>query len=315
MPKSKFTKVAVSCTTIGIFVFLVLLLPLSFSYIDYYDYGLKQRKSTGKVDTNEVYSGGRYFLGPDKKFLKYPADQHILQLKSLAVFSDGGNDSTIGLTFLIDIDLTYAIQKSKVGQLHRELAGSYQSVVQSRTNEAIKNSAITITFSDYFEKRRVVEAQLRAAVQASWNVEPQLHVTLDQFHIGRIRIPESVATKQLESLVQNERTAKERYLQDARLEREETAVQVNTINLRTDQLLKNTNARAALKVANANALAEKLKLEAMNEGTQSLFQKIGLVDQNETIAYMYIRNLQNRDSLDLSVSYLSDENVMKTVIN
>jgi hypothetical protein len=34
----------------GVFVFLLLVLvPISFSYIDYFDYGLKQRKSTGKV--------------------------------------------------------------------------------------------------------------------------------------------------------------------------------------------------------------------------------------------------------------------------
>jgi len=309
--ETKLIKVASVCTTIGILVCLLILLPLSFSYIDYYDYGLKQRKSTGRVDTNKVYSSGRYFTGPDMKFLKYPADQHILHLEDLAVFSDGGDDS-VGLTFYIDIDLTYGIKENEVGQLHKELAKNYEYIVQSRTNEAIKNSAINITFSDYFEKRRYVEAQFRSAVQTSWNVPPQLHVILDQFHVGRIMIPESVASKQLEALVQNERTAKEQFLQNARREREETAVQVNTIDLQADQLLRTTKATAAQYVADATATAQKIKLSALNNGTQSLLKAIGIEDQAETIAYTYIRNLLRRDNLDLTVSYLSDENIVKT---
>uniref|UniRef100_A0A7S2WAX2 Band 7 domain-containing protein n=1 Tax=Eucampia antarctica TaxID=49252 RepID=A0A7S2WAX2_9STRA len=311
MPRYLLLQVTACCSILGLFIFLLILLPLSFSYIDYYDYGLEQRKSTGKVNTDRVYNVGRYWLGPDKKFLKYPADQQILFLDEVSVFSDGGKDS-VGLTFLVDIYLTYAINEQEVGELHRELAKSYRSVIESRTNDAIKNSAITITFSDYFENRKTVEAQFREAVQARWNSNPQLHVTLDQFHIGRIRIPKTVATKQLEALVQNERTAKEQYLQDARLEREKTAVQVNTINLQTDQLLRNTKAQAALIVANANAKSEEIKLSALNNGTRDLLQSIGIKSQNETIAYTYIRNLQNRENLNLMVSYLSDENIVKT---
>ena len=42
-------------TAVLIFVLLILILiPMSFSYVDYYDYGLVQRKSTGGVDTDQV---------------------------------------------------------------------------------------------------------------------------------------------------------------------------------------------------------------------------------------------------------------------
>jgi len=128
MPESPILKVTACCTA-GLLVFLLILLPLSFLYIDYYDYGLGQRKSTGKVNTDKVYKGGRYWLGPDHTFLKYPADEHILFLDDLAVFSDGGEDS-VGLTFLVDIYLTYAINEQEVGELHKELARSYRSVVK-----------------------------------------------------------------------------------------------------------------------------------------------------------------------------------------
>ena len=41
---------------------LVILLPLSFSYVEYHEYGLKQRKSTGTVDVSKVYDSGRYAI-------------------------------------------------------------------------------------------------------------------------------------------------------------------------------------------------------------------------------------------------------------
>ena len=44
---------------------LVILLPLSFGYLDFYHYGFLRRRSTGRVKLDNVYAGGRYFVGPD----------------------------------------------------------------------------------------------------------------------------------------------------------------------------------------------------------------------------------------------------------
>ena len=52
--------------------------------------------STGKVDTNKVYTSGRFMLGPDYTFLKYKADAHNLKLSDLSVFSAGGSNESIG---------------------------------------------------------------------------------------------------------------------------------------------------------------------------------------------------------------------------
>ena len=83
-PRAIFSVIAVG------FLLLVILLPLSFSYVEYHEYGLLQRKSTGKVDTTKVYGSGRYAVGPDYTFLKYRADAHSLQLDDLSVFSSSG---------------------------------------------------------------------------------------------------------------------------------------------------------------------------------------------------------------------------------
>jgi hypothetical protein len=46
---------------------LVILLPISFSYLDFYDYGFLRRRTSGRVNLDRVYKGGRYFIGPDHK--------------------------------------------------------------------------------------------------------------------------------------------------------------------------------------------------------------------------------------------------------
>lgn len=291
---------------------LVILLPMSFTYVDYWEYGLKQRKTTGKVNTDTVYSRGRYFMGPDYKFLKYQADAHLVHLEDVSVFSDGGADS-VGLSFLIDVDLTYFLIKDEIGQLHKDLAGTYQAVINSRINDAIKNSATSVDFQDYFKNRRGVEKQFREAVEARWLEPPALFATLGQFHVGRIQIPDSVAAKQLTAKIQIETNKKEEYLQQARIEREITAVEVNTINLAKDKLLKETRAMASLVTANAIAEAEQIKANATNTGTKALLDELLINDQEYSTAYTYIRTLQHRESLGLKVSYLADANVVKTI--
>eukprot|EP00558_Chaetoceros_sp_UNC1202_P000372 CAMPEP_0197258922 /NCGR_PEP_ID=MMETSP1429-20130617/83253_1 /TAXON_ID=49237 /ORGANISM="Chaetoceros sp., Strain UNC1202" /LENGTH=312 /DNA_ID=CAMNT_0042723113 /DNA_START=793 /DNA_END=1731 /DNA_ORIENTATION=- len=293
---------------------LIILLPLSFSYVDPWQYGLKQRKSTGKVNTSRIYDAGRYLNGPDFKFFTYKADAHFVQMNELDIFSSGGEES-VGLSFQLDVSFTYFIIEEEIPQLHTDLARTYDKVVLSRTVDAIKNSATSVTFVDYFQSREDVEIQFRQAVVDRWNEPPSLHVQLDQFHVGRIRIPQSVADKQLQAKIQVETNDKEKSLQDARVEREKTDVEVNTINLRKEKLLLETRAEADLITANARARSEQIKANAVNIGLKDLLTGVGISTQDETIGMQYIRTLRDRGNLDLTVSYLSDANIVKTISN
>ena len=224
---------------------LVILLPLSFSYVEYHEYGLKQRKSTGTVDVSKVYDSGRYAIGPDYTFIKYQADAHVLNLDGLSVFSASGGDDSIGLEFVLDLHMTYTLQKDKIGELHTSMATSYQAIVSSRAKDAVKNRAsINISFTDFFENRESVETILKAAVTARWADAPALPAVLDQFHIGRIKTPENVARKQLETKLQNERNDKETSLQKALVERELTKVEVGKILNEKEKTLRAAEAEA-----------------------------------------------------------------------
>jgi regulator of protease activity HflC (stomatin/prohibitin superfamily) len=130
--------------------------------------------------------------------------------------------------------------------------------------------------------------------------------------LGTIQIPDSVATKQLESKVQNERNNKEAYLQEAQLERERTAVQVNTIGLEQSKVVRTAEAEAALLRAKAKVEANRLISEAQINGTMLLFRAANIVNQEQMTAFTYIRTLKNHRNLTLDVSYLSSDNILRT---
>ena len=158
---------------------------------------------------------------------------------------------------------------------------------------------------------QTVEKQFRDAVQRRWD-ESNAYVTLDQFHVGRIQIPQSVADKQLESRIQIERNDRESFIQQARIERELTAVEVNKINLERELLLQTTEAESNLIQAKAVAEAEQIKADAKNKGTLELLNSAGITSQEDITAFTYIRTLKNHENVDMSISYISDENVVKT---
>ena len=177
----------------------------------------------------------------------------------------------------------------------------------------MKNSATGVPFSDYFRNRKGLEKRLRDAIQDRWDEEPSVHAVLDQFHLGRILIPDVVAEKQLSAKIQIETNKKEEFLQQATVEREITAVLVNSINLQKDKLLRETRAEADLITANAYANATKIRNNAINNGMKDLLTGLGIDSQEYATAFTYIRTLQNHDSIDsLRINYFSDENVVKT---
>ena len=156
-----------------------------------------------------------------------------------------------------------------------------------------------------------METSFRNAVQSRWDANPPLHCILDQFHLGRIQIPDQVAEKQLQTRIQNEKNAMETLLQQAVVERDRTTVAVKEIDLQREKLLRTANAEAELLRANARIDAERIVQEAQIIGLAMLFNASGFETQEQMTAFTYIRTLMNRNELDLDVSYF--ENVLRTI--
>lgn len=59
-----------------------------------------RRKSTGQVDTTQVFTGGKYFYGPDYDFKIFKADAHFLDLHEIDIFTRDKLEACIPLLFV-----------------------------------------------------------------------------------------------------------------------------------------------------------------------------------------------------------------------
>ncbi|XP_035664086.1 uncharacterized protein LOC118407678 [Branchiostoma floridae] len=145
---------------VGIITLLVVILvPLSFSDLQYYEYGFLKRKSTGTVYMDKVYSGGRHFVGPDYHFKVFQADAHFEELTSIAVFSLDKLEIRVTCRF------QYFLRKDDLPLLHETYDRFYHNVMKTSAIDALKSASPEFNTRDFFEERRLVEDTLADAVK------------------------------------------------------------------------------------------------------------------------------------------------------
>ena len=86
-------------------VLLCILLPLSLSGVEYYQYGFAMRRSTGAVSTGRVYESGLYGLGPDFEFKTFNRGAHIVEWEEISMWSNSNSSEAVGLEFKVLLHL------------------------------------------------------------------------------------------------------------------------------------------------------------------------------------------------------------------
>lgn len=137
---------------------IVILIPTSFSSVEYYELGFKRRKSTGFVDISEVYTSGRYFVGPDYTFKVFPADAHFVELNEISVWTGDKIEIKISCNF------QYFLRKDFLPDLHEAYNVDYKPVVRGTAIDAIKGRAADLPIDDYIRNRENIEKELFKAL-------------------------------------------------------------------------------------------------------------------------------------------------------
>jgi regulator of protease activity HflC (stomatin/prohibitin superfamily) len=93
-----------------------------------------------------------------------------------------------------------------------------------------------------------------------------------------------------------------------------TNVEVKSILLEKEKLLRTARAEAKLTRAKAVAESQQIVADAEKQGALGLFNASGITEQEHKIAFAYIRTLMERGdkSTTLDISYLSPDSVLRT---
>ncbi|GAQ90589.1 hypothetical protein KFL_006590020 [Klebsormidium nitens] len=263
---------------------MVILLPLSFVTLDYTEYGLVQRRSTGKVYLNKpVYYGGRHFLGPDIKFRKFPADAQFIQLLQIDAVSADKLDT------IIDVEFAFFLVRNEVVALKIELDQSYEQVIRNTALAAIKNTAVTFNTADYFLNRTLIEASFFKAVSGA--VRPY-HAVVPFIFMSGVTIPAQVSGKQLATAIQLQSNQQQIYASQAAVIRATTNQLVNQIANNATFLIQAASAQAAQIVQNAQTNATNTVQEARRSGLAYYYSTVNITLPKHKASLDYITTLQ-----------------------
>lgn len=295
IPDSRKTVYMCCCPIFAIGCLLILILvPMAFEKIEYYEAGLLQQKSTGEINTDEVYSSGNYFIGPDFEFKTFPVSLLLFDQRISVWSKSGGADA--GATLNLDVSFQYRIRKDDIGKLYKKVAMSYEPLIQTFALDAIKNTAPLYGVDEYLTKRSVIEQNFQDNVTAA--LVNDMFVDVVDLQLRRIILSTEYEQTKLSAALQVESNEKEYYVQNKTLIEEQTSLEVLEVD---NQAVRVENAA----IADANQIkeeavyeAKKLTEEARSSGLKLMLQDIGLTTDEHKASLDYITTLiNNKESI------------------
>lgn len=313
---------------VGIVALLVvILIPTSFSSVEYYELGFKRRKSTGFVDISEVYTSGRYFVGPDHTFKVFPADAHFVELVEISVWTGDKIEIKISCNF------QYFLRKDFLPDLHEAYNVDYKPVVRGTAIDAIKGRAADLPIDDYIRNRGNIEKELFEALakrvdgccretcptdeeempacgyciknSLCKDDERGMFVEVRYFQLLAVDVHEDVKSRYLRQVTEAAEEERAQFELREKVVRKETERIKNKIYNEAREIAQNASAKTVVIDAKAKAKALRVVEEARSEGLKNLYSELGITTDEEKAAFNYLRSLRQNKNVKLNVGYKS----------
>ena len=265
---------------------VVILMPLSFSKVEYYEGCLNTQRSTGKVDRDKIWKTGNHLTGPDYMFRCFPISAQNFN-QQLSVWSrSSATDAGSALT--LDISFQYQLMPEKLGELYSLVTLDYDSIITSNAIDAIKNTGPLFGIDQYLTQRAVVEATFSKNVSIAI---ADVFAEVVALELRDVRVESEYAAARLAAAIQEESNAKEDYIQQATLVREQTEVEVVEIENDARTVEAGAEAQSLVIVASAEYEARKLVEDARNQGYKQMFDALGLTSEAHKASMDYLVTL------------------------
>lgn len=305
---------------------VVILIPLSFSDIEYYQIAFKQQRSTGTVFTEKVYLSGRYFVGPDFKFKTFQADAHFVEF----TLQDLDIASKDKLNIKMRANMQYFLREEDLVDLNKRFDKGYEPIVQNTAKTAIKNTAKDFTTEQYRHSRELVEQALFKAVRralggtccrkdclkyqcdnecktySTCTIDDKgLFVDVRFFQMHDVYITEKLKGRWLGQVVEREDKEKAEFIQREQIERKKTEQKKQEIINKIQEVKENAAANVTVITAEADAKSLQFVEDARNQGLQLLYSSLNFTNEQHKASFNYLRTLRNHKNIRLHVNFAS----------
>jgi hypothetical protein len=280
---------------IGLFL-IVVLVPLSFSYIEYNQVGMK-REVYGTTDTHTILTRGRHKINPGlEQLVKFDATYQQVSFldengQSLSVYSSNG------LQFNMDVIFYYKIDQERLSQTYTQYNLGYPVQVQNIAPSVIKNTAPQFAVLDYAHNRAHVQQVIGQALEQALSEQVYVNATSTFFVITNVFYPNTTLESNLDSALAVQQNALSQSQQALQLIIQETSVLVENVLVQANITLAKAVADSQVIIQNSISQSSAIVQSANGLGIQYAVQALGLSAEdgslNEFVQLVSMQGAQN----------------------
>lgn len=260
---------------LGVLV-MVIVWPISYSYIKYYQYAFQRNSVENNINDNKVYTAGDKLWDPQSEAIIFPKDYQTLEYtgpQAIVVFA---ND---GLEFTFNAYVYYRLNKTTLPETFRSFSTNYNHQYETVVRTSLKNIAPLYSVDDYITNRRNITQDLNQAVSEEVaSIGAMVPSNQHKFVMGQISLPARVVGKNLDTAIQLQQNIEEKNKQAASLTRKETERLMAEVNANITVILHNAEATSERIRENAHSEALKIVEIAEGEGIHYAMETLGIVD-------------------------------------
>lgn len=260
-------------------ILILILVPLSFQYVEWDERAFKKDNPSSKVYTDKVYKNGRYFWGITKGVVTFPA-QYIQEDITLSIASSNGQE------FTIDIIFYWRARDEALESLYRQYAQTIENQVEIRAQSLIKNQAPLFSIDDYITQRAQVEDGL---FQSLYTELDNLGIDMPRstFHLKYVNIPTTIINLNLDAAIQIQTNQKRIFEQRVAQEAALTQTMVEDIKSNTTLSTQEAQNEASRIVQFAKNRAIQVNENTDSKGLSNFFNTLNIT--NTAVKQTYLQ--------------------------
>jgi prohibitin 1 len=196
---------------------LIVGFAMSWQSVEPGEEGFIHRQYGGGVDKSTTYNEGTHFVAPWNEMITYSTLQQSKTYSSTVMDKNGTN-------ITVEVAVNYSVKKGKSADLHLEVGKDYITIIDDKSQGAIKKVIGNFNYEEvYSTKRDVLEGQMSDILKKEF---AKNHINLEYVEIKDVDLPANIAaeivnkeTQKQRNLTAREKQKEEEYLANARIEK------------------------------------------------------------------------------------------------
>jgi len=265
---------------------MIVLIVVSFQFVEVGFYGLDANYIVQQVDLSKVYDEGRYFVGIGHGFVTFPKTIQTLE------FAD---DNTVvcrtrdGLALTLAVTLQYEIIRDSIPLLWEMSNLHYVESLTNVGRDVIRDVSSLWRAVEFFHNRSSIELHMRTALTAAFE---DFYMRCNDLQLKSIDLPDRFESAIEETEVARQDIEKARFELTSSQVLAQTRIMYAEVNRTIAITSANATAQALLVQVTASAQGLNMTTTATADAAAILAATAGLTP-SQLVNYMYIQALGN----------------------